>query len=135
MPRLCGSISAGFLTDARENYHHSLKALAIREKKIHTVGSPKPKIESTPVYLHVEVPKSVSDVLFDSPVLNAFDFLKRSIRPFPDNERTLCIVVLVEQVYETGRYDDLGYGAELDPPLAGEDAAWAEALLKAAGRR
>src|SRR6266487_63627 len=26
MPRLCGSIWAGFLTDARENYHHSLKS-------------------------------------------------------------------------------------------------------------
>jgi len=47
----------------------------------------------------------------------------------------LDLQALVEQVYETGRYDDLGYGAELDPPLAGEDAAWAEALLKAAGRR
>jgi len=36
---------------------------------------------------------------------------------------------------ENGLYDDLGYGTELDPPLAGEDAAWVEALLKAAGRR
>jgi hypothetical protein len=50
MPRVCGSISAGFLTDAREKYHHSLKALAIREKKIHTVGNPELKVEGTPVY-------------------------------------------------------------------------------------
>jgi hypothetical protein len=35
-------------------YHHSLKALAIREKKIHIVGSPELKIEGTPVYLDVE---------------------------------------------------------------------------------
>ena len=38
----------------REKYHHSLKALAIREKKIHIVGSPELKIEGTPVYLDVE---------------------------------------------------------------------------------
>ena len=40
--------------DKREKYYHSLKALAIREKKIHIVGSPELKIEGTPVYLDVE---------------------------------------------------------------------------------
>jgi hypothetical protein len=54
MPRVCGSISAGFLTDPREEYHHLLKALAIREKRSHIVGSPELKIEGTPVYLDVE---------------------------------------------------------------------------------
>src|SRR5207247_10039712 len=53
--------------------------------------------------------------------------------PIPLREREspvmLDLQALVEQVYETGRYDDLGYGAKLDPPLGGEDAAWAEALL------
>jgi hypothetical protein len=34
--------------------HHALKALAIREKKIHIVGSPAIKSEGTPVYLDVE---------------------------------------------------------------------------------
>ena len=42
------------LRDKREKYHHSLKALAIREKKIHIVGIPELKIEGTPVYLDVE---------------------------------------------------------------------------------
>jgi predicted RecB family nuclease len=42
------------LRDKREKYHHSLKALAIREKKIHIVGSPELKIEGTPVYLDAE---------------------------------------------------------------------------------
>jgi predicted RecB family nuclease len=42
------------LRDKREKYHHSLKALAIREKKIYIVGSPELKIEGTPVYLDVE---------------------------------------------------------------------------------
>ncbi|MEI7903674.1 MAG: hypothetical protein WCK89_25840, partial [bacterium] len=42
------------LRDKREKYHHSLKALAIQEKKIYIVGSPELKIEGTPVYLDVE---------------------------------------------------------------------------------
>ena len=42
------------LRDKREKYHHALKALAIREKKIHIVGAPELKIEGTPVYLDVE---------------------------------------------------------------------------------
>lgn len=41
-------------TEKGEKYHHSLKALAIREKKIHVVGSPELKIEGMPVYLDVE---------------------------------------------------------------------------------
>jgi predicted RecB family nuclease len=40
--------------DKREKYHHALRALAIREKKIHIVGSPALKIDGTPVYLDVE---------------------------------------------------------------------------------
>ena len=42
------------LRDKREKYHHSLKALAIREKKIYIVGTPELKIEGTPVYFDVE---------------------------------------------------------------------------------
>jgi predicted RecB family nuclease len=42
------------LAGKREKYHHSLKARAIREQKIHIVGSPELKIEGTPVYLDVE---------------------------------------------------------------------------------
>jgi predicted RecB family nuclease len=42
------------MRDKRERYHHSLKALAIREKKIHIVGSPELKISGTPLYLDVE---------------------------------------------------------------------------------
>ena len=42
------------LRDKRERYHHSLKALAIREKKIHIVGNPEVKIEGTAVYMDVE---------------------------------------------------------------------------------
>jgi predicted RecB family nuclease len=42
------------LSGRREKYHHSLKALAIRERKIYIVGSQELRIEGTPVYLDVE---------------------------------------------------------------------------------
>jgi predicted RecB family nuclease len=42
------------LKDKRERHHYALKALAIREKKLHIVGSPEIKIEGTPVFLDVE---------------------------------------------------------------------------------
>ncbi len=42
------------LRNKRERHHHSLRALAIREKKIHVVGNPELIIEGTPVYLDVE---------------------------------------------------------------------------------
>jgi len=38
----------------REKYHHSLRALALRERKIHILGSPVLKIEGTPVFFDVE---------------------------------------------------------------------------------
>src|SRR5713226_2243895 len=42
------------MRDKREKYHHSLKALAVREKKIYIVGRPELKIDGMPVYLDVE---------------------------------------------------------------------------------
>jgi predicted RecB family nuclease len=42
------------LRDKPERYHHSLKALAIREKQIYVVGKQELKIEGTPVYFDVE---------------------------------------------------------------------------------
>ena len=38
----------------QEKHHHSLRALAIRENKIHAVGVPDPKLEGTRVFLDVE---------------------------------------------------------------------------------
>src|SRR5262249_29785305 len=38
----------------REKYHHSLRALAIRENRIHTVDLGELKVDGTPVYLDVE---------------------------------------------------------------------------------
>ena len=45
----------------------------------------------------------------------------------------LDLQTLVNQAYAAGRYHQLDYRVELDPPLPPEDAAWAAALLRAAG--
>src|SRR5262249_5861947 len=42
------------MRDKQEKYHHSLKALAIRENKIHVAGRPELRIEGTPVFFDVE---------------------------------------------------------------------------------
>ena len=42
------------LAERPERYHHALKALAIRERKIHIVGNPELPMDGTPVFLDVE---------------------------------------------------------------------------------
>jgi predicted RecB family nuclease len=49
-PRRRGRESRG----KQEKHHHSLRALAIRENKIHAVGISERKLEGTPVFLDVE---------------------------------------------------------------------------------
>ena len=41
----------------------------------------------------------------------------------------------LRQVYHHGRYDDIDYTLPPVPPLEAEDAAWADELLRAAGKR
>ncbi len=43
-----------WLRGRNEKYHHSLKALAMRDKKIHVVGNPELKVNGTPICLDVE---------------------------------------------------------------------------------
>lgn len=45
---------ARWRTDKREKYHHSLKALSIRERKIHIVGRPELKGEGKQLFMDVE---------------------------------------------------------------------------------
>jgi hypothetical protein len=42
---------------------------------------------------------------------------------------------LIEHAYIAGGHDDIDYTRPADPPLRGDDAVWADQLLKAAGRR
>jgi hypothetical protein len=58
--------------------------------------------------------------------------------PVPLREREprlpLDLQALVEQAYAAGRYHKLDYRVALEPPLASEDAAWAQTLLTVARR-
>src|SRR6266446_7173299 len=42
------------LAQKKEKYHHALKALALRNKKVHIVGTPEFKLEGTSVYFDAE---------------------------------------------------------------------------------
>jgi predicted RecB family nuclease len=68
------------LRNRREKYHHSLKALAIREKKIHIVGNLEFRIIGTPVYLDVEgVPDRATYYLIGLRVRDGGSILQHSL--------------------------------------------------------
>ena len=52
-----------------------------------------------------------------------------------DPDARLDLQVLIDQAYRMGRYDDIDYRKEPEPPLTVEDAAWADEMLKGKGRR
>jgi len=51
-----------------------------------------------------------------------------------DRDLPLNLQELVDHVYAAGRYDDIDYRVELDPPFASQHAKWATELLKLAGK-
>jgi hypothetical protein len=72
--------------------------------------------------------------LYPMPLRQRLPILPIPLRP--DESRVqLDLQSLVDQAYRAGRYDRLNYREALETPLPPEDAAWVEALLKAAGRR
>src|SRR5262249_24492023 len=48
-----------------------------------------------------------------------------------DPDALLDLQALIDECYRKGRYDDLDYSVEPEPPLASEDAGWADELLRA----
>ena len=52
-----------------------------------------------------------------------------------DPDIALDIQPLVDQAYQEGAYDDIDYRKPCKPPLPAEDEAWADELLRAAGKR
>ncbi len=52
-----------------------------------------------------------------------------------DADGVLDLQPLVTRAYAAGRHDDLSYQRDPDPPLAADDARWADLLLRSAGRR
>jgi hypothetical protein len=52
-----------------------------------------------------------------------------------DPDAKLDLQTLIDTAYKRGGYDDLDYQNDPEPPLAGKDAIWADALLREAGLR
>jgi hypothetical protein len=52
-----------------------------------------------------------------------------------DPDARLDLQAVVDQCYELAVYDDIDYREDPDPPLTGDDARWADALLREQGRR
>ncbi len=52
-----------------------------------------------------------------------------------DADVPLDLQALIAQVYRHGRYDDIDYTVPPVPPLDPDDAAWADELLRSAGKR
>lgn len=52
-----------------------------------------------------------------------------------DKDIVLDLQAVVDEAYDKGRYDDIDYTLPPIPPLAPEDAAWADELLRSAGKR
>lgn len=52
-----------------------------------------------------------------------------------DADVPLELQALIDLCYANGRYDDLDYKADPNPPLAPQDAAWADAWLRGKGAR
>lgn len=74
------------LADKPEKYHHSLKALAVRENKIHVVGTPTLKINGTPIFLDVEsIPERSFYYLIGMQIKTGEGFIQHSL--WADNEQ------------------------------------------------
>ncbi len=52
-----------------------------------------------------------------------------------DPDVVLDLQALLDLAYENGRYSDTDYSIDADPPLTGEDAEWADQLLREKGLR
>jgi len=52
-----------------------------------------------------------------------------------DRDVQLDLQALLEKAYEEGGNNDIDYTKEANPPLTGEDAKWADALLRKQGKR
>ncbi len=52
-----------------------------------------------------------------------------------DDDVALDLQALIDQAYRNAGYDATDYSDDFVPPLKGEDAAWADALLREKGLR
>jgi hypothetical protein len=72
--------------------------------------------------------------IYRVPLREPLPAIRVPLRP-TDADAPLDLQALITQVYRHGRYDDIDYTVPPVPPLDPDDAAWADELLRAAGKR
>ena len=72
--------------------------------------------------------------LYRAPLMRRLPVISIPLRA-SDADVPLDLQALIDQCYANGRYDDLGYRADPDPPLEADEAALAEDLLRGKGLR
>jgi hypothetical protein len=96
-----------------------------------------PASHRTPYWFCVYRPrdKHVLGEIYRMPLRERLPAIQVPLRE-SDADVPLNLQDLIEQCYRNGGYDeDIDYQAEPDPPLAGGDARWADALLRNQRRR
>ena len=66
--------------------------------------------------------------LYTMPLQKQLPIIRIPLRQ-SDPPSKIDLQALVNRAYEAGRFDDIDYTQELDPPLADEDDAWAKDLI------
>ena len=83
----------------------------------------------------IRLPPGAAAYLFPAPVRDKLPDVPVPLRP-GDPRVLLPLQQLVDDLYANGRYGlTIDYRQPCDPPLAGDDAAPAEELLRHAGKR
>lgn len=72
--------------------------------------------------------------IYSMPLTHPLPKIPIPLRP-ADGEIALDLQSLVEMAYRKGRYDDLDYLRDPNPPLSAGDAKWADELLRKVGKR
>jgi hypothetical protein len=73
--------------------------------------------------------------IYRVPLRERLPAIRVPLRQTDSADVPLDLQALVTQVYRHGRYDDIDYSVPPVPPLDPDDAAWADELLRAAGKR
>jgi hypothetical protein len=66
---------------------------------------------------------------YPMPLRSRLPVIPIPLRP-TDRDATLDLQALVDMVYCRGRYDDIDYSRDPEPPLSAEDSAWLSDLLR-----
>lgn len=93
-----------------------------------------PPSHRTPYKVCVHRGWKASAEIYRAPLREALPAIRVPLRE-TDTDVPLDLQALIAQVYRHGRYDDIDYTLPPVPPLDPDDEAWADALLRQAGKR